>query len=72
MLESIGFGIYVFYGSWCAIAAVWAYFLVPETKGRSLEEMDQVFGDNSGQEEKEIMKATAAQARSAGIPVHNV
>ncbi|KAI1034846.1 hypothetical protein LB504_004840 [Fusarium proliferatum] len=72
MLESIGFGTYVFYGSWCAIAAGWAYFLVPETKGRSLEEMDQVFGDNSGQEEKEIMKATAAQARSAGNPINHV
>ncbi|KAF5586786.1 quinate transport [Fusarium pseudocircinatum] len=71
MLESIGFGTYVFYGSWCAIAAAWAFFLVPETKGRSLEEMDQVFGDNSGQEEKEILKATAAQARSAGNPIHH-
>jgi hypothetical protein len=47
-------------------------FLVPETKGRSLEEMDQVFGDNSGQEEKEILKANAAQARSAGNPIHHV
>lgn len=72
MLEALGFGTYVFYGSWCAIAAGWAYFLVPETKGRSLEEMDQVFGDNSGEEEKEIMKATAAQARSAGNPINHV
>ncbi|KAF4966810.1 hypothetical protein FSARC_5555 [Fusarium sarcochroum] len=72
MLESIGFGTYIFYGAWCAIAAVWAYLLVPETKGKSLEQMDEVFGDNSGQEEKEIMKATAVQARTAGIPTHTV
>ncbi|KAL6404867.1 hypothetical protein AUP68_11699 [Ilyonectria robusta] len=62
MLESLGFGTYIFYGAWCAVAAAWAYLLVPETKGKSLEQMDEVFGDNSGQEEREIMRATAAQA----------
>ncbi|KAF5011646.1 hypothetical protein FDECE_2253 [Fusarium decemcellulare] len=72
MLENIGFGTYIFYGGWCSVAAVWAFFLVPETKGKTLEQMDEVFGDNSGQEEKEIMKATAAQAMSVGVPTHQV
>ncbi|KAI1074744.1 general substrate transporter [Whalleya microplaca] len=60
MMESIGFGTYVFYGSWCALAVLWAYFLVPETKGKTLEQMDEVFKDNSGHEEKEQMKAIVA------------
>ncbi|KAF0643200.1 hypothetical protein FPSE5266_20084 [Fusarium pseudograminearum] len=34
MIESIGFGVYIFFGSWCFLAAVWAFFLVPETNGR--------------------------------------
>ncbi|KAM5363690.1 hypothetical protein ACJZ2D_011888 [Fusarium nematophilum] len=72
MLSDIGFGTYVFFACWCALAAVWAYFLVPETKGKTLEQMDEVFGDNSGQEEKEIMRATAAQAMSVGVPTHQV
>ncbi|KAK0661330.1 Hexose transporter HXT10 [Lasiodiplodia hormozganensis] len=55
MIEKAGFGTYVFFAGWCILAIVWAYYLVPETKGRTLEQMDEVFGDNSAQEEREIM-----------------
>ncbi|KAM0229643.1 hypothetical protein ACHAPO_009907 [Fusarium lateritium] len=51
MIESIGFGVYIFFGSWCFLAGAWAFFLVPETKGKTLEQIDKIFGDNSGQEE---------------------
>ncbi|KAG9603891.1 hexose carrier protein, partial [Aureobasidium melanogenum] len=64
MIENIGFGTYVFFAAFCFLAGVWAYFLVPETRGRTLEQMDEAFGDNSGQEEKELMKQSALQARS--------
>lgn len=63
MLESAGFGTYVFFAAFCGLAAVWAYFLVPETKGKTLEEMDEVFGDTSGHMEKEMMKQAAGNAR---------
>jgi len=63
MIEGAGFGTYIFFGGWCALAAVWAYFLVPETKGKTLEEMDTVFGDTSGVLEKELMKQAAGNAR---------
>ncbi|KAH0020087.1 hexose carrier protein, partial [Aureobasidium melanogenum] len=63
MIENIGFGTYVFFAAFCFLAGVWAYFLVPETRGRTLEQMDEAFGDNSGQEEKELMKQAALQAR---------
>lgn len=36
---------------------------MPETKGKTLEEMDDVFGDTSGHAEKEMMKQAAANAR---------
>lgn len=55
MIEQAGFGTYVFFAIFCLLAAVWAYFLVPETKGRTLEQMDEVFGDASAAEEKAIM-----------------
>jgi len=64
MIENIGFGTYVFFAVFCFLAGVWAYFLVPETRGRTLEQMDEAFGDTSGQEEKELMKQAALQARS--------
>ena len=45
------------------MSGVWAYFLVPETKGKTLEELDEVFGDGSAQEEQEIMRQAAGDAR---------
>ncbi|KAI9899817.1 hypothetical protein N3K66_006278 [Trichothecium roseum] len=56
MIDGIGFGTYLFFGGFCYLAAVWAYFLVPETKGRTLEEMDAVFGDDAAKEEQEILR----------------
>ncbi|KAH7057114.1 MFS transporter [Macrophomina phaseolina] len=47
-----GFGAYTFFAVWCLVSLLWAYFLVPETKGRSLEDMDQVFKDRAGTEDK--------------------
>ncbi|KAF4984910.1 hypothetical protein FDECE_16990 [Fusarium decemcellulare] len=63
MIEDIGFGVYIFFGSWCFLAGVWAFFLVPETKGKTLEQMDEIFGDHAGQEEMEIIKSQVAAAR---------
>ncbi|KAF2801659.1 general substrate transporter, partial [Mytilinidion resinicola] len=52
MIQNAGFGTYVFFAVFCVLAAVWAYFLVPETMGRTLEQMDEVFGDGAAEEEK--------------------
>jgi sugar porter (SP) family MFS transporter len=57
MLEGIGFGMYVFYGSMCLLGSIWAYFLVPETMGKTLEQMDLVFKDTTAQEERELLEA---------------
>ncbi|UZP32237.1 hypothetical protein NXS19_000053 [Fusarium pseudograminearum] len=57
MIESIGFGVYIFFGSWCFLAAVWAFFLVPETKGKTLEQIDEVFNDYAAQEELMILRS---------------
>lgn len=62
MLESIGFGTYVFFAVFCGLAGVWAVFFVPETMGKTLEQMDEVFGDMSGHEEKEMMRQAARAA----------
>ena len=32
------------FGSFCAIMGVFVWFFVPETKGLSLEQMDELFG----------------------------
>ncbi|KAF9694390.1 hypothetical protein EKO04_007701 [Ascochyta lentis] len=61
MLESVKYGTFVCFAVMCFLTIVWAVLLVPETKG-TLEEMDELWGDNSAQEEKEIMKHAVAKS----------
>lgn len=51
MIQHAGFGTYIFFGVFCLLGTVWSHFVVPETKGRVLEEMDEVFGDASAEQE---------------------
>lgn len=41
-------GGFLFYAAWNAVGAVWAYFMLPETKGLTLEELDSVFNVTNG------------------------
>lgn len=52
MLETLGWGTYIFFAAFCLLAFFFVWFCVPETKGKSLEEMDVVFGDTAAHEEK--------------------
>ncbi|KAJ5139164.1 General substrate transporter [Penicillium bovifimosum] len=52
LVQDTGHGAYIFFAVFCVLAAVWTYFFVPETKGRTLEQMDHVFKDNSSEEER--------------------
>ncbi|KAF4918204.1 MFS glucose transporter mfs1 [Colletotrichum viniferum] len=60
MLEKIGYGTYFFFAAFALIAFVMTYFFVPETRGKSLEEMDLVFGDTAAHEEKTRLLEIAA------------
>ncbi|KAF4983234.1 hypothetical protein FDECE_17346 [Fusarium decemcellulare] len=64
MLESIGFGAYIFFACFCCLAGIWAFFLVPETMGRTLEQMDEVFGDMTGHEEANMMREAVRVAET--------
>lgn len=52
MLDKIGWGTYIFFAAFCLFALVFTFFFVPETKDKSLEDMDVVFGDTAAHEEK--------------------
>ncbi len=39
-----GYGMYFLFGSFCFLMGLFVYFFVPETKGLSLEKMDELFG----------------------------
>jgi len=44
MITSLGYGTYMFFASLMIVMGFWAWFVVPETKGKSLEEMEELFG----------------------------
>lgn len=46
LLESITYGTYLIFGSFCISMALLTFLFYPETKGKSLEEMDTVFGSS--------------------------
>ena len=39
-----GYGTFFVYGTFCFIMFIFVWFLIPETKGMSLEKMDDLFG----------------------------
>lgn len=47
MLDSIGWGTFIFFAAFSAIAGIWAIFCVHETKGKSLEQIDSFFKNRS-------------------------
>ena len=52
MVENTGYGAYVFFGVFCLLSLSWVWFFVPETRGRTLEQMDHVFKDTTSEEEE--------------------
>ncbi|KAK9459714.1 general substrate transporter [Lipomyces oligophaga] len=51
MLTSIKFGTFYFFFAFCIILIFWTYFLIPETKGVAIEDMDKIWGGNSAAED---------------------
>ncbi|KAK5687927.1 hypothetical protein LTR17_026643 [Elasticomyces elasticus] len=47
MITSLGYGTYFFFGSLMVCMGFWAWWCVPETKGKTLEDMEPLFGATS-------------------------
>ncbi|KAI4280449.1 MAG: hypothetical protein L6R38_004459 [Xanthoria sp. 2 TBL-2021] len=52
LVQNTGFGAYTFFAVFCLLSFVWTFFFVPETRGRTLEQMDHVFNDINSEEEE--------------------
>ncbi|KAH8886219.1 permease of the major facilitator superfamily [Thozetella sp. PMI_491] len=50
IVDAIGWGLYVGLAFWCIVAFVFVRYALVETRGRSLEEMAQLFGIDDSQE----------------------
>ncbi|KAG1751451.1 D-xylose-proton symporter [Suillus paluster] len=69
MLARAGGVTYYIYAGTALIALLSAKFFFPETKGRTLEEMDAAFGDNATVRERERMEGIC---RELGLPVNTL
>jgi sugar porter (SP) family MFS transporter len=61
MLNTIKWGTYIFFAAFCLLAFGFTYFFIPETRGKSLEDMDIAFGDTAAHEEKARLYQIALQ-----------
>lgn len=52
-MQNTGFGAYTFFAVFCLLAFVFTFFFVPETAGKTLEQMDEVFNDVSSEAEEQ-------------------
>lgn len=43
MITSLGYGTYFFFASLMVAMGFWAWWFIPETKGKTLEEMEVLF-----------------------------
>ncbi|GLB04932.1 hypothetical protein AtubIFM57258_010958 [Aspergillus tubingensis] len=50
------YGTFIFFGCITVVGAVYVWFFVPETKGRTLEEMDELFGSEGMAAEDEALR----------------
>ncbi|VUC25263.1 unnamed protein product [Clonostachys rosea] len=55
MLSSLKWGTFIFFCAWCLVSILFVVFILPETKGKTLEEMDEVFGCTTSTEDAELM-----------------
>ncbi|KAH9220755.1 general substrate transporter [Leptodontidium sp. 2 PMI_412] len=61
LVQNTGFGAYVFFAVFCLGSFAWTYIFVPETNGKTLEQMDEVFKDRGNAEDVEKKEAIFLQ-----------
>ncbi|KAF9888247.1 Solute carrier 2 (Facilitated glucose transporter) member 8 [Aspergillus nanangensis] len=67
MLSSITWGTYIFFCVWCAIGGLFIFFFFPETKGKTLEEMDVVFGATTSSDDMAALRLIQEQVGLTAI-----
>jgi hypothetical protein len=64
MFATWAWGTYIFFAVFLAAGIVWVWRVLPETKGKTLEEMDRVFKSHSGEEDARML---AEARRDVGL-----
>ncbi|MCO5589994.1 hypothetical protein L7F22_043963 [Adiantum nelumboides] len=63
-IQATNWGTFIFFACWCLICAFWSMFFLPETKGKTLEQLDAIFGDNSGRSDRDRRERISARLAS--------
>ncbi|OCF45135.1 galactose transporter [Kwoniella heveanensis CBS 569] len=61
MIDNIGYKTYIVFMVFCIVGFIYAVFILPELKGLSLEEVDRVFNDDTGAEDRARRERIAKQ-----------
>ncbi|PLB52416.1 general substrate transporter [Aspergillus steynii IBT 23096] len=72
MLDSITWGTYIFFAAFCVLALGFTFFCIPETRGKTLEDMDLIFGDTAAHEEKLRIVQIEAELRGTQAQTHDI
>ena len=57
------FFFFFFFAAFCVLLSLFAFFCVPETRGKTLEDISLMFGDNSAEEELALKREMEADIR---------
>ena len=67
--DTNNWGAFIFFAAWCFIALLYVYFMVPETSGLSVEDMDAIFKGswfNAAKRSKKRHEASIASIEGQG------
>jgi hypothetical protein len=56
MLKHWQWGTYIFFAVFLAVGIFWVWWVLPETKNATLEEMDRVFKSNTGERDALLLQ----------------
>jgi hypothetical protein len=71
-LSKIGNYVYLIYVGWCSIETMIWYFLGVETRGRSLEEMDEIFNAPNPVKASKVKVVVKRDAETGSINIDKV
>ena len=72
MIENIGYGTFVFFAAFSFLSGVWAWLIAPETKGRTLEQMDEVFKSHTAAHDQRMRYQITRLALGGGHSLGHV
>ena len=68
MLIRLGWGTYLFFGCFCIIAALFAFFVIPGTAGKSLEQITAMFEGEEADGQEDLKRRIEEEVWSIPLP----